>query len=165
MNPLLQKTTQAVLQKADPRIRPVIEKLFQAGKKVMYAPQTRQFMVKQLGDGKDPEAVGAGVAKIIAIIFNQSNKTAPMQALIPAAVLLLMEGLQFLEDAGAIKVNPQSLAQYTQAMGSSVLQMFGVTPDKLQGMVNTSKTATTPAPTAAAVPPAGGILNQAQGAM
>lgn len=165
MNPLLEKTKAAILQKADPRLVPVINKLVDAGKQVMYGEKSRGLMIKELGDGKDPEQIGAGVAKLVAVLFNESKKTAPMQALIPAAVLLLCEGLSFLEEAGTVQVTNDFLSECTMAMGSNVAQMFGATPDKLQGMIDKSGQGAAPA---AGVPPAapGGILAGAQqGAM
>ncbi len=154
MNPILQKTQDAVMQKADQRLAPVINKLADAGKKVMYSEKTQELTFEALGDGKDPAVIGAAVAKLIGIIYNQSKNTAPMQALIPAAVVLLCEGLDFLEQAGAVEVTPDFLAQCTMEMGSNVAQLFGVTPDRLQGMVNKSGKA------AQAPQPQGGILSQ-----
>lgn len=162
MNPLLEESQAAILQQADERLRPVIMKLVAAGQEVMYSEKTRQMMVEQLGDGQDPEAVGAAVAKLTGILFNQSKNTAPMQALIPAANLLMLEGLQFLEDAGTIQVTPQSLAQYTMATNSSLLQMLGVTPEKLQGMIQQSGA---PAQPEQPMPAAGIIGGAPQGAM
>lgn len=156
MNEILEKTKAAVLQKADPRLVPVINKLVAAGQKVMYGEKSRGMMIKELGDGRDPEKIGAGVAKLVAILFNESKKTAPMQALIPAAVLLMCEGLNFLEEAGTVQVTNEFLSECTMAMGSNVAQMFGATPDKLQGFVDQGKSGQGAAPGAApgAPPPA-----------
>lgn len=163
-NKLLEQTKAAILQKADPRLRPVIDKLVKAGETIMYSDRGRVMMANQIGKGDDPETVGAGIAKLIGIIYNESKKTAPMQAMIPAAVVLLCEGLQLIEDAGGPTVNNDFLSQCTMAMGSSVAQLFGATPDKLQGMLDKSgKTANvSPAqtPPPQAPPPAGGILSQ-----
>ena len=135
MNPLLEKTKQAILQSADERLRPVIQKVVDAGLKVMFSPETRELTLRQLKGGADPEAIGAGAAKLMGVLFNQSKGTIPMQAAIPASTILLCEALQFLEDAGVAQVNQDLLAQSMKATGSSILQMFGVTPDKLQGMI------------------------------
>lgn len=133
-NPTLEQAKAAVLQKVDQRLQPAIQKTVQAGERVMYAPQTRQELIKTLGDGSDPEAIGAGIAKVLAVLFHKSANTLPMQVGIPAATILLIEVLQFIEDAGKTKITPDMLAACTKAMGSTVLQMFGVTPDKLQAM-------------------------------
>lgn len=157
MNPTLEKTKQALLAKADKRLHPVIDRLVDAGMKVIYAEQNREQLHEQLGDGSDPEAIGAGVAKVVGVLFAESGGKAPMQALIPAAMLLLVEGLQFLEDAGAQKVTPEFLAECTQATGSAVLQMLGVSPEQIQGYVQKAQ-AQPPQPPQPAPAPAGGIV-------
>lgn len=166
MNQILEATKAAILKKADPRIVPVINKLVDAGQQVMYSDKTRGMMIEQLGDGKDPEKIGAGVAKLIGIIYGESKKTAPMPALIPAAVLLLCEGLDFIEQAGAVKVDAEFLSQCTMAMGSSLAQLFGASPDKLQGMVDKSGQGAAPPSAQPTAPPPGapptGILAGAQ---
>lgn len=159
-NPLLQKTEAATLAKADKRLRPVIEKIVAAGKKVMYSDGTRQMMMDQLKQGVDPENIGAGIAKLMGVLFNQSKNTIPMQAGIPAATILLCEALQFIEDSGKAKVDENLLAESAKAMGSAILQMFGVTPERLQGMMGKAQAAAQPAPEQPAAP--GGIV---QGAM
>lgn len=165
MNPLLQQTSDAILKKADQRIVPVIKKLVDAGKQVMYSPKTRGMMMKQLGDGKDPEAIGAGIAKLIGILYSESKKTAPIQALVPAGVLLMCEGLDFLEQAGAVKVTPDFLSQCTMAMGSNVAQLFGATPDRLQGMMNKVKPGGQETPGQPPTAPAGIVAQAQQGAI
>lgn len=136
-NPIIEKARQGILAKINPpELRPVVEKVVASGKQVMYSEQTRNMAVEELKRGTDPESVGAAVAKLAAILFNQSKHTIPMPVLIPATMLLLFESLEFLEEAGTLQVNEEQLAAYTQATGSAVLQMMGVTPDKLQGMVS-----------------------------
>lgn len=141
MNPIIEKTKQAVLSNVDTRLQPVIQKLVEAGKKIMYSDQTRQMVMDQMKQGTDPESIGAGVAKLGGLLFVESKRTAPFEALSPAMVLLLMEVLGFLEEAGAVQVTPEFVAQCTQALGSAVLQMVGATPEKLQSMLGDSAAA------------------------
>jgi hypothetical protein len=154
MNQILDKMKAAFLQKADKRLLPVIDRLVESGKKLMYAEQNHGLLKQQLGDGSDPEAIGAGVAKVVGILFKESGGKAPMPALIPAAMLLLGEVLQFLEDAGAPAVTPDFLAECTQATASAVLQMLGVSPEQIQGYVDKAARQG-PQPAAPAAPAAG----------
>lgn len=134
MNPILEKIKQAVLQKK-PQLQPVIEKIVEQGQRVMYDPKTRGMMSKQLANGADPEAIGEGVAKLMGILYTESRKTMPMEASVPAATILLCEALQFLEDAGVVKVDNNMLAQCMKAMSSALLQLFGVSEQRLQSMI------------------------------
>lgn len=139
MNPILEKTKAAILQKVDQRLVPAIKKTVAAGEKVMYSDQTRQMFIDQLKQGADPETIGAGVAKLVGILRNQSKGTLPMEILVPAATILMCEGLQFMEDAGAVKVDAAFLAECTKAMSSSLLQLFKVSPEQIQGFVDKAK--------------------------
>jgi hypothetical protein len=135
MNELLQKTQAGIMEKADPRYAPAIKKVVEAGKKVMYSEQTRAMFLKQMEGGAQPEAIGAAVAKLMGILQNQSKGTIPPEVLVKAATLLMVEGLQFLEDSGLVEVTPDFLAACTKAMGSAVLQMLGATPEQLSSLL------------------------------
>lgn len=162
MNPIIDKARQALLQKIDPRLRPVVDKVTASGKQVMYSEQTRSMAVQELKRGTDPESVAAAVSKLAAILFNQSKNTIPMNVLFPATMLLLFEALDFLEEAGSVQVDQQQLAEYAQALGSAFLQMMGVTPEKLQSMVAQGG-APDAGPAEPAPPAAGGIVEAAGG--
>lgn len=133
MNPLLTKTQSAILAKVDPRLRGPVQKIVNAGHQVMFSPQTRHLMTAQLqGGANNPEVIGSGIAKLVAILYNQSRHTAPMGALIPAGMILLCDALDFLEEAHAVEISPDFLAQCTQAAGSAILQALGISPDHVQ---------------------------------
>lgn len=159
MNPLLQKTQAAIEAKINPpQLKPVVDKLVAAGTHVMYAPTTRDMLVRQMqGPGDDFEKIGAGVAKLMGLLSTQAKGTIPPQAMIPAAIILMCEAMDFLAQAGRIQVTPDTLAKAMQETASALLQLLGVSPQKLQSMVNQSKAggaapgavpgAATPAPT------------------
>jgi hypothetical protein len=159
-NPIIDKARQALLAKIDPRLTPVVAKVVDAGKQVMYSDQTRDMAIQQLKQGSDPESVGAAVAKLAAILFNQSKHTIPMNVLLPATMMLLFEALEFLEEAGTLKIDQEQLAAYCQATGSAFLQMLGVTPEKLQGLIGQAAQNAPAGPAAEppAAPQPGGIV-------
>jgi hypothetical protein len=157
MNQILEQTKAAILQKADPRLVPTIKKTEAAGLKVLDAPQMQEMIKKQLGAGAEPEMIGAGIAKVAGILLAKSKGQLPPQILMPTSVLLLCDGLQALEEIGKVKVDNDFLAACTKALGSSLAQLFGATPDKLQGLVDKAK------PQQPAPPPPTGIVAAAQG--
>ncbi|MES2183041.1 MAG: hypothetical protein V4505_00715 [Pseudomonadota bacterium] len=138
MNPLLQKTEDAIMSRVNPpQLQPVVQKIVDAGKKVMYSPETRDLLIKQLSAlGEPAEVIGAGVAGLLGILVNQSKGTIPMQAGIPAATILLCEGLDLLEQAHSVQVTPDFLAECMQDLSSALLQAAGVTPEKLQALAS-----------------------------
>lgn len=156
MNEILTRTSQALMQKVNPKLVPAVTKVVAAGRRIMYSDQTRQMAVQQLKQAKDPASIGAVVAKLAAVLMNQAHGTIPPSVLFPAAMQLLMEALGFLEEAGAVQITTEFLAQCTQELGSAFLQVMGVTPDKLdQMMANKGAPAQPEAPAQPATPPAG----------
>ena len=91
-----------------------------------------------------------------------------MRAAIPAGVVLLCEGLDWMEKAGMIAVNNATLSSAMKSMMTSTLQLFGVTPQKLAQM-HSGQSSGAPgvqpaiSPTAPQQPV--GIIAGAQGAM
>jgi hypothetical protein len=168
MNPLIQKAEAGFMAKVPQQYQQAVQKAVTAGKLVMYDKQKGlQMFMQQMQTGITPQNIGAGVAKLIGILFNKSNKTMPMQVAIPAASLLLCEGLQFLEDAGKVKVDANFLAECMKEMGSAVLQVFGVSPQKLQSIIGQQggQAAQQPTPPQGAMPTAPqpqGIVTGAQ---
>lgn len=135
-NQFLQAVEQAVMEKVPQDKRGAFERIVAAGEKVMYSPQTRQMLDNQLSQQGDPaEIAGEGVAKLFGLLFKESKGTMPMEAGIPAAQVLLCEGLDFLEKAGRIQVTNEVIGHATQAMVAYLLQLFGVSQDKLAQMM------------------------------
>lgn len=151
MNDLMKKAAADRMAKVNPKLVPAVEKVVESGKKVMYAEQTRGMFLEAMKAGTDPESIGAAVAKLMGILQNQAKGTIPAEILIPAATLLLFEGLAFLEDAGMVTMDAGFLAECTKAMGSAMLQMMGVSPEKLQGMMQQGAPQAQPAPAAGIV--------------
>jgi hypothetical protein len=169
-NPLLQQTEQAIMQKMKPEFQEPLKRTVTAGLQVMYGSKNN-MTVQQLSKSNDyAHNVGEGAAKLVGILFEQSKKTMPPEIAVAAATIFMCEGLDFLEQAGKIKVTPDLLAEATQDMGASVLQLFGVSQEKMQQMIAQKQGQGAPGspptgatPMAAPTPPAG-IVQAAQGA-
>ena len=130
-NPLLQQTEQAILQKIKPELKLPLERTVAAGLQVMYGKP--ELLIQQLSKSEDfAHNVGEGAAKLVGVLYGQSKKTMPVSIAVPAATIFMCEGLDFLEKAGKVKVTPELLAEATQDMGASVLQLFGITQDKMR---------------------------------
>lgn len=154
-NALLKQAADAIQAKVPPELVPTFKRIVLAGEKVMYSPQTHDMMIQQMKSNPDPaEAAGEGIAKLFGILFKESKGTLNMKAAIPAMTVLLCDALDFMEEAGKVKVDNTLLAAATKEMGSSLMQIMGVTPEKLQTML--SKQGGTPQPA--------GIVAGAQGA-
>jgi RNA 3'-terminal phosphate cyclase len=135
-NPTLQAVEQAVMGKVKPEQKKAVERIVTAGIKVMYSEQTRSMLSEQLGQQGDPaEVAGEGIAKLVALLFKESKGTMPMDAGMLAAQILLLEGLDFLEQSGRVQATPEVVASATKSMIAYLLQLFGVSQDKLAEMM------------------------------
>jgi hypothetical protein len=157
-NPLLQKAEQAAQSKIPAQFQNAFQRIVTAGLKVMYSPQTHEMMVQEMNKPQPIEASAAeGVAKLMGILWHEGKGTLPMQAMIPAAVVLLCEGLDFAEKAGKAKVTPQILAEATKQCMSDLMQILGITPQKIQAAAAQAKQSQPAAP-------ARGLIGNAMGA-
>lgn len=134
MNPLLEQTRQQILASVKPpQLTQSIEKVVEAGKKILYSPKTRDLVLQELqSDGNIEDIIGSGVAKLTGMVYAEYKKTLPMEVLMPVNMLLMLEVMDFLEQGGKLEVNNDTLAQTTQATASAMLQLLGITPEKLQ---------------------------------
>lgn len=135
-NPLLQQVVEQVEAQVPADLRNTYDRIFLAGQKVMYSPETREMMMRQFSSQQNiAEAAGEGIAKLFAMLISESKGTLNMKAAIPAMTALLCDGLDFLEGAGRVRVDERVLADATSEMGSAILQVLGVTPEKMQGIL------------------------------
>lgn len=135
-NPILQQAIQAVEAKVPADLRRTYDRIILAGEKFMFSEQTRQMLMNQMKSSQNPaEAAGEGIAKLFAILLRESKGTLSMPAAIPAMTTLLCEALDFMEEIGYVQVTEDLLARATEEMGSALLQILGVTPDKVQSML------------------------------
>ena len=135
-NPLLVKTEEAIRAKLKPEQVKHFEKIIVAGLRVMDSEQTHKLVAEQMKtQGEPAEIAGAMVAKLMGVLINQSKGAMPMDAGIPAATVLLLEALDRMEALGKVEISNQTVESAMHAMSSALLQMFGVTPDRLSAMM------------------------------
>lgn len=163
MNEILNATQEKILAGINPPgLVKAIEKVTEAGKKILYSPETRDLVMEELqSEGDMEDVIGEGVAKLTGLVFNEYRKTLPMEVLMPVSMMLMLEVLDFLEQAGKIKVTNEMLAEVTQSTASSMLQLLGITPEKLEEYTQQAgMSAPTPSDGA---PQQGGLIGAAMG--
>jgi hypothetical protein len=161
MNPLLQQAEQETLAKANPQLAPAIQHVVQVGKQLMFGQQTRHMLFKALAQ-LDPDKIGQSFAGMAVMLYAQGGKKIPMQVLIPAATILLCEGLQFLEDSGKQKIDANYLAAAEKAMGEMLLRLFHATPEVINKIAVAAGAKSGAAPQAAPPSAPGLIAGAAQ---
>ena len=135
-NPLLVKMEDAITAKVPPQQMAAFKKIIRTGEKVLFSQNMHKMVTEQLKASGNPAVIaGEGAAKLLGILVTQSKGTMPMEAGSPASAVLLCEILDMMEQLGKIKVDNNNLAEAVQAMSSGILQLFGVTPEKLSAMM------------------------------
>lgn len=172
-DPILTKVTEMMMSKVPKQLNHAVDEVVVAGNKIINSDKTRKMVMQQLKKPGDPAAnLGEGIAKLVSIVWKHSNGQLPIKAVIPAGVVLLCQSIQFLADAGMVQISNEFVQAATQDFASTMLQLMGVTPDKLGGMM--SKVAQQggqqqggqqqPQPAAQPAQQPGGIIAGAQGA-
>lgn len=138
-----------------PQFRVAVQKLVLAGQKIMYDPQTHHLMVQALQSDSDPaHAVGMGVTQLMTMMWVQSKGTIPLPAMIPAAILLTCEALDFCEQTKLLKPDADMVGNAVQIVVSYMMQKMGIKPGdiaKASGVAG-QKPANTQTPGAPASP-------------
>ncbi len=135
-NPLLQQTEQAITARVPQNLQNPLQRTLTAGFEIMYGSKAGVLKSQLMKSNDFAHNAGEGAAKLIGILFIQSKKTMPVKIAVPAATIFMCEALGFLEQAGKIKVTPGLLADATKDMAANVLQLFGVSQDKMNTMIS-----------------------------
>lgn len=126
--PEIRAIEEQLLAKVPPQLRGAVERLVVAGMKLMFSPQMRQAVMAQLQGGATPEKVAQGIAGLISVLQGQAKGQVPQPALIPAAVILACQALDFLGKGGQMQVTKDTIGQTVQAVVAFLAQKMGVKP-------------------------------------
>jgi hypothetical protein len=134
-NAVLARVEQAIMAKVDPKAKSAVMRIVAAGMKVMFSQQTHELMLQTINKPGDMiENVADGVAELMILMYKQSRGTMPVDAAIPASVILLCHALDYMAKAGKIQISNDVVAQATKAMMAYLMQRMGITPDKMQAV-------------------------------
>lgn len=115
-----------------PQLQKAYEKIVLAGMKVMFDPQTHEMALQQLdGEGPIEDRLSTGIMGLMAILWQQSNQTMPPQLIVPAAVALYLQAVEFLKKSGE-EITPEQLSGGLVKTITLLLEKFGVDPKQIQ---------------------------------
>ena len=117
------------------QMQQALQRIEMAGKKVMYSQETHGLVMQAMqGDGPWEMKIGKGIADLMSILYQQSNKTMPPQLIVPAALTLCCDAVEFLLDAN--QIGPDfNLGDALEAAVTQTLEKFGVKPEQIQPML------------------------------
>lgn len=131
-NKLLKATEEKIESNLLPENRANYQKLVVAGLKVALANGQQSYMA-QLKDSKDPlQDAAVGAVNLVFMLNKQARGTAPIQAMVPAAMTLLLHALDFIDRTGMMTIGQQELGNATKKFADIVFRNMGITPQMLK---------------------------------
>jgi hypothetical protein len=132
-NPLLAATEQKIEGNiVDPNVKADYMKVLVAGLHVALANGPNSFVAK-LHNSQDPIGDCArGAVAIVLIMRRESQGVMPMKAAIPAGMVLMLHGLDFIDRAGIAKIAEPELDNATKIFTNEMFHKLGITPGMLQ---------------------------------
>lgn len=132
-NKLLAATEQRIEAELTPQTRENYGKILVAAMKVSLQ-DGQTGILAGLAKSKEPlKDVAVGAINVVMLLRKQSPAMPP-QALVPAAMTLMLNGLDFMDRSGIEKIDVPQLDKATRHFTNHLLRVFNVTPQQLQQM-------------------------------
>ena len=113
-NLLLVKSEAAISAKVKPADKLAYNKILTAGMKAMFSKETHQLLVQGLEQAPDKiDMIVKGVIGLLGILYKEGRSTMPIGPMVLAGNAMLMEALDFAEQAGMVKIDAETLGQAT----------------------------------------------------
>jgi hypothetical protein len=133
-NKLLQATEKKIESGLTPENREHYTKIVVAGMKAALAEGPNGILAS-LKQSKNPvEDCAVGAVNLVMMLREQSRGTMPVKALVPAAMTLMLQALDFADKARIKRIGVKDLDRATRIFTNYVFTVFKITPKMLEGM-------------------------------
>lgn len=119
-------------------LRAAFDRAVVAGQRLMFSEQMKE-MIEQLLATQDPpeKKVAEGIAGLMGALMQKSKPQFPPQLVVPVAVELAYEGVQFLTEAGKIEpLSEEQMRTAIQATIALVVTKMGAKPEQVRAMMS-----------------------------
>jgi hypothetical protein len=111
-----------------------------AGMRVMYDEKTNQMMDEQLQQSDDiVKNVSEGIAKLVTILYSESQQKLPIPVLALASIALMAQALDYGEKKFGFQITPELVAECTKATTFAVLGAFGIDQGQIEAQMAKSQ--------------------------
>ncbi len=144
---------QAIYESVPEKDRATVERVVQAGGKLMFSEQTHKYMLEIVdADGDMAGKLGVGIVQLMMLLHQQTKGKIPLNAWTPAASILLVNAMEFVEktDGG------MDMELYGQALKIMILSL---TKKVKEITGQTDKQAEPAQPAAQPSQPVGGLMS------
>ncbi len=137
-NQLLQQAQAKIEATAKDRAR--YDRLLSAGVKTIYDKATFAKLSQSIAQSESPvEDVAKGIVAILNMLAHKARGTIPHEVMIQAGMALLLDALDFVEQAGIVKIDNQALDTATQEFIEAMLPSVGLSPQKMESALSSVK--------------------------
>ena len=130
-NTLLRQTEAAIEKKVPADTRDNYLKIVVGGMKYGLA-KGKDGALASLKDSKDPVADAVvGAINVVGIIRQNAKGTMPIDAMVPAAMTLLLHTLDFAERMNLVTITPDVLDRATEMFMDKIMRLMKITPEDM----------------------------------
>lgn len=131
-NPMLVKIERQIESTLTPQTQENYQKIVTAGLKIVMRGGKDSQLAK-LANMPDPvNACAVGAVNLVVTMRRMSRGTMPGNAMVPAAMTLMLEGLDFAEKVGVIQIDEKVMERATKIFTDMVFRVFKIS----QGTLN-----------------------------
>lgn len=135
-NSLVKQVEAQIEQRLRAGVRESYQKIVIAGMKYAMNGGEKSILA-QLKDSENVlEDVVQGAIGLVGVLRRSAKGAMPVDAMIPAAMTLMLEALDYAERAGMIEIDKATIDQATQLFVETLLPKLGLTPEKLEEMTS-----------------------------
>ena len=117
-----------------PELQPVFERVVIAGQKIMYSEQMKPEIDKLMAESKPIEQkLAEGVARLMAVVVQQA-KNMPPQVIMPAAIELVYDAADFVQESGLAQVTDDQKKAAAQYVVVLLAKGAGASDEQVMGM-------------------------------
>ncbi len=131
-NKLLATVEQRIESQLTPEVRDDYLRIVVAGMKTALAKGEAGILASLKNSQKPLEDCVLGSLGLVVMMYRQSRGTMPVKAMIPAAMTLLLQALDFADKANIVKVGQPELIQATKLFTDKLFQQLGISKEMLQ---------------------------------
>ena len=133
MSPLLAKVEAKVESTVKPNMKAAYNRIIAGGLKFAFDPKAHGTVVQGLDKSVDPvHDVAVGVVGILILMSKKAQGTMPTEAMVPAGLVLVLHGLDYLEQTGRMQITNTEVDDATQTYITNLQPKIGLN-EKVMG--------------------------------
>lgn len=142
MTPLLEQVEAGIVAKVSPKQMDAYKRIVAAGMRYAFDPATHETMMGKLQTSQEPiKDVAVGTVGLILMMYKESKNTMPMDAAIPAGMVLVLHGLDYANRAIGVNITNAEVDQATEIFTSTISPKFGITDEVMRKHIAQSQVA------------------------